>query len=90
MSPSSLSELLAVDRSSTARLFAKERQSRSHARRIYCAAYETSQGDLFDSFSAIADLLIIGGEDFFDLSGVLQSGHGYFVRHRFWFEALSA
>jgi len=34
--------------------------------------------------------LIIGGEDFFDLSGVLQSGHGYFVRHRFWFEALSA
>src|SRR5216684_8305311 len=67
MSPSSLSELLAVDRSSTATIFAKERQSRSHARRIYCAAYETSQGDRFDSFSAIADLLIIGGEDFSDL-----------------------
>jgi len=29
----------------------------------------------------------MGGEDFFDLSGVLQSGHGYFVRDRFWFEA---
>src|SRR6266700_3970679 len=76
MSPSPLSGLLAVDRSNAAKNFRKQRQSRSHARRIYCAAYETSQGDRFDSFSAFADLLIIGGEDFFDLSGVLQSGHG--------------
>src|SRR6267154_5112713 len=90
MSPSPLSGLLAVDRSNAAKNFRKQRQSRSHACRIYCAAYGTSQGDLFDSFSAIADLLIICGEDFFDLSGVLQSGHGDFVRHRLWFEALSA
>jgi hypothetical protein len=27
--------------------------------------------------------LIIGREDFFDLSSVLQFGHGNFVRHRF-------
>ncbi len=89
MSHSSLSELLAVDRSSTAKIFANKDRV-DHACRIYCAAYGTSQGDLFDSFSAIADLLIICGEDFFDLSGVLQSGHGDFVHHRLWFEALSA
>jgi hypothetical protein len=64
--------------------------SRSRARRIYCAAYETGQGDRSDSFSAIADLLIIAGEDFFDLSSVLQFGHGYLVRHRIWFDALTA
>src|SRR6266700_5370199 len=83
MSPSPLSGLLAVDRSNAAKNFRKQRQRRSHACRNYCAAYETSQGDRFDSFSAFADLLIIGGEDFFDLSEVLRSGHGYFVRDRF-------
>jgi len=49
-----------------------------------------SQGSHTDSFFAIADLLIIGREDFFDLFCVLQFGHGYFVRHRFSFDALSA
>jgi len=70
--------------------FSQNKDRVDHTRAEFIALYETSQGDLFDSFSAIADLLIIGGEDFFDLSGVLQSGHGYFVRHCFWFEALSA
>jgi hypothetical protein len=82
MSPSPLSELFAADRLN-AQNFRRQKQSRSHARRIYCAAYETSQDIRFDSFSAIADLLFIGGEDFFDLSSVLQFGHGCFDRHRF-------
>jgi hypothetical protein len=87
VSPSPLSEPLATDRLSTPN-FGKS--SRSRACRIYCAAYETSQGTRTDGFSAIADLLIIGGEDFFDLSSVLQFEHAYLVRHRIWFDALSA
>jgi hypothetical protein len=82
MSPSPLSELFATDRLNAPNL-RRQKQSRSHARRNYCAAYETSQGSHFDGFSAIADLLFIGGKDFFDLSGVLQFGHGYFDRHHF-------
>jgi hypothetical protein len=83
-----LSEPLATDRLNTPKFSQTETESIS-ACRIYCAAYETSQGDRFNRFSAIADLLIIGGEDFFDLSRVLQPGHGYFVRHC-WLDALSA
>jgi hypothetical protein len=82
VSPSPLSEPLATDRLNTPKSSQTETESIS-ACRIYCAAYETSQGDRSNRFSAIADLLIIGGDDFFDLSGVLQSGHGCFVRHRF-------
>ena len=45
--------------------------------RIYCAAYETSQGSQFSRLAAIADLLIILGKDIFDLSSMLQFGHDY-------------
>jgi hypothetical protein len=51
--------------------------SRSHARQIYCAAHERAQGDGFDTFSANADLLHKGKEDFFDLSSMLHSRHAY-------------
>jgi hypothetical protein len=88
MNPSPLSEPRATDRLNAPENFQNKR-SRSHACRIYCAASETSQGNRSDT-SAIADLLIIGRKDFFDLSSVLQFGHGYFVRHRISFDGLSA
>jgi len=80
VSPSPLSEPIATNRLNTPKFSQTETKSIS-ACRIYCAAHETSQGDGSNRFSAIADLLIINGEDFFDLSRVLLPGHGYFVRH---------
>jgi hypothetical protein len=72
MSPSPLSGPFATDRLNASK-FLQAEQRRSGARIIYCAAHEAAQGDEFDSFLAIADLLFNGGEDFFDLSRVLQS-----------------
>ena len=35
-----------------------------HIRGTYCSAHEAAQGDEFDNFSAVADLLLNGKEDF--------------------------
>jgi len=48
--------------------FGGQKQTRSHACKIYCAAYVALQGSDLDGFSAKADLLIKAIEDFFDLS----------------------
>jgi hypothetical protein len=77
-----LCELSANDRSSAPTNFGGQKQTRSNAHRIYCAAYVALQRRGIDSFSAKADLLIKAIEDFFDLSEMLQSRHYSSDSHR--------